>query len=366
METTPSLYIPVHRAYQSRLPNVDWDHLTMGEHCSDHMVVCDFTGGEWQTPEIWPYGPFSLAPDTLALHYGQTIFEGMKAFRMENGRIQIFRPDKHYQRFTRSADRLCMPVPTYEAFLEGLHRLVQVDADWVPGQPGSALYIRPMIIATDRRITVRVSDTYKYAVFCTPAGAYFAHPTRVKVERAFARAGRGGTGFAKCGGNYGGAFYPTRKAQEEGYDQVLWTDGKGHDFIEESGMMNVMFVIDGNLVTPPLSDSILDGITRDSLLTLAGAAGIAVEERPVSVKELKDGFEKGRIQEAFGAGTAAVVSPVRTIGLDGRDYQLPVVGSPDAAGHSSSIALRLKSALDDIRYGRTPDPYGWNFIIDKN
>jgi branched-chain amino acid aminotransferase len=359
MATTTPLYIPIHRAYHSRLTEVDWDNLQLGQHPSDHMLVSDYTGGEWQTPEIRPYSAFSLPPATLALHYGQTIFEGMKAFRMEDGRVQIFRPDKHYDRFARSADRLCMPVPSWEVFREGLHRLLQLEKEWVPGQPGTALYIRPMIIATDTRLSVKISDTYKYIAFCTPAGAYFSHPTRVKVEREFVRAARGGTGFAKCGGNYGAAFYPTRKAKEEGYDQVLWTDGEEHNFIEESGMMNVMFVIDDTLVTPPLSDSILDGITRDSLLTLAVSAGIPVEERPVSVRELKRGFEKGRIKEAFGVGTAAVVSPIQAIGIDERDYMLPNV-TPQR-----SIAHRLKEALDDIRYGKTPDPYGWNFIVDK-
>jgi branched-chain amino acid aminotransferase len=357
MTTTTPLYIPIHRAYQSRLHEVDWDHLQLGQHPSDHMLVSDFTGGDWQTPEILPFGPFSLSPTTLALHYGQTIFEGMKAFRMDNGQVQIFRPDKHHERLQKSADRLCMPVPPAEVFLEGLRRLVELEKDWVPGQTGSALYIRPLIIATDTRLSMKISETYRYAVVCTPAGSYFSRPTRLKVEREFARAARGGTGSAKCGGNYAGAFYPARKAKEEGYDQVLWTDAGDHDYIEEAGMMNVMFVIGDTLVTPPLSDSILDGVTRDSLLTLAVSAGIPVEERPVSVNELKKGFEKGRIKEAFGVGTAAVVSPIQAIGIDGVDYTLLT--------HQPGIASQLKQTLDDIRYGRKPDAYGWNFVVTK-
>jgi branched-chain amino acid aminotransferase len=365
MGTTTSLYIPVHRAYQSRLQEVDWDNLQLGQHPSDHMLVCDYTGGEWQTPEIRPFGPFSLSPTTLALHYGQTIFEGMKAFRMENGQVQVFRPDKHYERLVKSADRLCMPVPPPEIFLEGMRRLVELEKVWVPGEPGTALYIRPMIIATDTRLSMKISETYRFAIVCTPAGSYFSQPARVKVEKEFVRAARGGTGYAKCGGNYAAAFYPARKAREEGYDQVLWTDGGEHGYIEESGMMNVMFVIDDTLVTPSLSDSILDGVTRDSLLTLAVNAGIPVEERPVSVEELKKGFGKGRVKEAFGVGTAAVVSPIQAIGIDGRDYTLPVVAGAMQSTGQPSVASLLKATLDDIRYGKKPDPYGWNFIVTK-
>ena len=356
----------------SRIGEVDWNNLELGQYTTDHMLVGDYTGGQWQIPEIRPFGNFSLPPTTLAFHYGQTIFEGMKAFRMENGQIQIFRMDKHYERFVRSAERLCIPPLPEDIFREGLRRLVALEKDWVPGQTGSALYIRPLIIATDTRLRLRTSETYRFAVVCLPAGPYFSHPARVKVERQFIRAARGGTGYAKCGGNYGGAFYPTQQAQAEGYDQVLWTDAREHSYIEESGMMNVMFIIGDTLVTPPLSDSILDGITRDSLLTLAVSAGIPVEERLVSVDELKKGFEKGRVKEAFGVGTAAVVSPIQTIGIDGRDYTLPVVGDAQEGARSnekaaqSSIALRLKKDLDDIRYGKKPDPYGWNFPVDKN
>jgi len=362
MELTAHLPIPIHKASHSRISEVDWDHLELGLYTSDHMLISDYTGGQWGMAEIRPFGPFSLSPTTLALHYGQTIFEGMKAFRMEDGRVQIFRPDKHYERLVRSAQRLCMPVVSPELFLEGLRRLVELDKEWVPGEAGSALYIRPFIIATETRLTAKVSNSYRFAVICTPAGPYYAQPLRVKVERTFVRAAKGGTGYAKCGGNYGASLYPTQKANEEGYDQVLWTDGKEHRYIEESGTMNVFFVIDDKLVTPPLTGSILDGVTRDSLLTLATSAGITVEERSVSVEELKRGFEKGQVSEAFGAGTAAVISPIQAVGIDGRDYLLPVVGrtSEEEAG---SVALRLKEALDDIRYGKNADPYGWNFIV---
>ncbi|HEY4111390.1 branched-chain amino acid aminotransferase [Puia sp.] len=330
----------------------------LGAQYTDHMFVCDYADGRWKDGSIVPFGPFSLMPTSLVFHYGQAIFEGMKAFRTEDDRVHIFRPDKHYERLTRTAARLCMPVIPRELFHEGMRRLMEQDQEWVPGQPGSALYIRPFQIATDTRLAVRVSDSYKFAIVCSPSGAYFSGPVRVKVEREYARAVRGGTGYAKCGGNYGGALYPTEKAKAEGYDQVLWTDGLTHSQVEESGMMNVFFVFGDGLVTPPLGDTVLDGITRDSLLTLAAAMGIRVEERAISVPELEAGLESGAVREAFGAGTAAVVSPIGVIGIDGRDYELPVVG-----GDGYSIADRLKAELDDIRYGRRPDIHGWNRFV---
>ena len=357
METLAAPYIPVSRVYQTRLGEVDWDNLETGRFVSDHMLVCDYTGGKWQEAAIMPYGPFSLLPTSLAFHYGQTIFEGMKAFRAEDGRVQIFRLHKHYERLVRTAERLCMPVVSPELFREGLRRLVELEQGWVPAQDGGALYLRPFQIATDTKLRVKVSESYKFAVVCSPTGSYFSRPLRVKVERNFVRAAKGGTGYAKCGGNYGGALYPTELANAEGYDQVLWTDGLEHEYIEESGMMNVFFVIGDVLVTPPLSDSILDGVTRDSLLVLARDAGMRVEERPVSVKELEQGLKRGVVKEAFGAGTAAVVSPIRAIGMDGRDYELAV------AGEKRSHANILKHALDDIRYGRSTDIYEWNYFV---
>jgi branched-chain amino acid aminotransferase len=353
METTAMPLIPVHRAYQSRLGEVDWEDLELGRIMTDHMLVCDYSKGAWKQAAIFPYGPFSLAPSTLAFHYGQTIFEGMKAFRTEDDRVHIFRPDKHYERLVRTTERMCMPVIPRELFIEGLRSLVDLERDWVPGQSDGALYIRPLQIATDTRLTVKVSESYRFAVICTPSGRYFPKPIRVKVERDFVRAASGGTGYAKCGGNYGGALYPTERAKAEGYDQVLWTDGRSHEYVEESGMMNVFFVMGGALVTPPLTDTILDGVTRDSLLALAADAGLRVEERPVSVTELRIGLASGHVSEAFGAGTGAVISPIATIGIDGVDFNLG----------SGSLGLMLKRELDDIRYGRKPDTYGWNYFV---
>ncbi|MHA4812314.1 branched-chain amino acid aminotransferase [Flavitalea flava] len=354
MEINTALHIPVQRVAASRINEVDFDHLEFGQHNTDHMLVCDFAAGRWQKPKIIPFQNFSLSPTALGLHYGQTIFEGMKAFRMEDGRVNIFRPQKHYERLLRSAERLCMPVVSYEVFVEGLRQLAALEKEWIPAISGGALYIRPFIIATEARLGVKISEEYRYAIVCSPSGAYYPRPLRVKIERQFVRAASGGTGYAKCGGNYGGAFYPAQKAKEQGFDQVLWTDGAENKYLEESGTMNVFFVLQGKLVTPPLSDSILDGVTRDSLIQLAKKANITVEERRISVDELQHAFEKGTITEAFGSGTAAVVSPIRTIGIDGIDYSLP------NGNGRQGLALSLRIDLDDIRYGRTTDHFGWN------
>lgn len=365
MATTAEFYIPVKRAAETRLHEVDWANPELGAYTSDHMLVCDYMDGRWQTPEIRPFGPFPLSPTTLALHYGQTVFEGMKAFRTEGGRIHIFRPDRHYERLVRTTERMCMPTPPSELFLEGMRRLVELDQEWVPRKEGTSLYLRPMLFATGTKLTVRVSESFRFVVLCLPAGAYFGHPLKVKVERNFVRAVRGGTGFAKCGGNYGGAFYPTQQARAEGYDQVIWTDGLQHRYLEELGMMNIFCVIDGALVTPPLGDTLLDGITRDSLLTLGLDAGMTVEERRISVDELREGLERNKVTEVFGAGTAAVVAPIETIGIDGVNFSLSSVGG--AAGNGERVAQRggsvaqfLQQELEAIRYGRKPDKYGWN------
>jgi len=255
--------IPVRRANYSRIREVNFNRLEFGKHVSDHMLVCDYENGDWHTPHILPYANLSLSPTTLALHYGQTVFEGMKAFRMEDGRINIFRIEKHYDRFVRSLERMCMAVVPKDIFIEGLLQLIRLDKAWVPLEPAS-LYIRPFMFASEAKFGVKISDEYRFIIFTGPVPALFSEPISVKVETEYIRAAKGGTGFAKCGGNYGGSYYATRKAKTEGYDQVLWTDAKENKYIEESGFMNAMFVLNNVLVTPPISDSILDGITRDS------------------------------------------------------------------------------------------------------
>ena len=348
--------IPVLKTTQSRIKEVDFNHLEFGKYVSDHMLVCDFDKGKWHSPQILPYANLSLSPSALALHYGQTVFEGMKAFRMDDGRINIFRIDRHYDRFVKSLERMCMPPIPKEIFTEGLLQLVELDKAWVPAQPGHALYLRPFMIATEARFGVKISDQYRFIIFTGPVPSLYADPIKVKVETQYIRAAKGGTGFAKCGGNYGGAYYPTLQARLQGYDQVLWTDAKENKYIEESGMMNVMFVIGDKLVTPPLSDSILDGITRDSLLTIAEDLGFITEERSVAIAELETAFQNGMLTEAFGAGTAAVVAPIQTININGKDFHLPKYSQ-------ENLLYQLKQQLESVRQGKSPDIHGWNFIV---
>lgn len=340
----------------SRLKEVDWKHLEFGKTISDHMLVCVYENGEWEQPQILPYGDLQLSPATLALHYGQSIFEGMKAFYTAKDSVNIFRIEQHHKRLNRSLQRMCMPEVPKDLFVDGLHQLIHLDRDWVPKEEGSSLYIRPFVFASEARFGVKVSDKYHFIVFSGPVPPLYQKPIKVKVEREYIRAAKGGTGFAKCAGNYGGAFYPTQLAKKEGYDQVLWTDAKENEFIEESGTMNVMFVINGKLVTPPLSDSILDGITRESLLDIAINLGIPVQERPIGATELKFAFRNKTITEAFGAGTAAVVAPISLIGIDGTDHHLP-------AYDEKALMFRLKNELDAIRYGRKEDRFNWNYLI---
>ena len=348
--------ILIRKIRKSRIGEVDFSNIEFGKYISDHMLVCDYYDGEWQTPQILPFANLSLSPATLALHYGQSVFEGMKAFRMKDGSINIFRIDKHYDRLVKSLQRMCMQVPPKEIFAEGLKELVKLDKSWVPGENGSSLYIRPFVFASEAKFGVKVSGEYRFIVFSGPVGPYYAKQLRVKVEREYIRAAKGGAGYAKCAGNYGGAFYPTQLANEKGFDQVLWTDAKENKFIEESGTMNVMFVINGKLVTPGLSDSILDGVTRDSLIQLAKDKGVEVEERRISTDDLIAAFRNNSITEAFGAGTAAVVAPINLINIDGVDYKLP-------SYTINSLMNQLKQQLEGIRTGRAPDIYSWNNIV---
>lgn len=360
METVTG--IEIRKAKQSKVNEVDFEALEFGKYTSDHMLVCDYANGEWQQPLILPFANLSLNPATLALHYGQTVFEGMKAFRMsagpggQEGRINIFRIERHYERFVRSLDRMCMAAPPAEIFTEGLMKLVELDRAWVPKQTGAALYLRPFMYASEAKFGIKISEQFRFVIFTGPVPELFAKPIKVKVETNYVRAARGGTGFAKCGGNYGAAYYPTKLAREQGYDQVLWTDARDNKFIEESGSMNVMFVLDNKLVTPSLSDSILDGVTRDSLLALANELGYQTEERPVSMEELETAFRNRTITEAFGAGTAAVVAPIETISINGIDHHLPPYDA-------ESIHRKIKDKLTRIRTGLEEDMFGWNCIV---
>jgi branched-chain amino acid aminotransferase len=352
-----SFEITVHKAGKSRIGEVDFNNLGFGKEVTDNMFVAEYKNGNWIDARIIPFGKLSIAPTALALHYGQTVFEGMKAFRMADSKISIFRMNKHFQRFNASLQRMCMPVIPYELFTESIMQLVRLDEAWCKNIKGTSLYIRPFMIATEERFGVHVSEEYKFMVFIGAVGEYYSKPLRVKVEDRYIRAAKGGTGFAKCGGNYGGAFYSAQQAKIQGFDQVIWTDGSNELNIEESGTMNIVFVIDGVVTTPALSETILDGVTRDSLLNLADNLGYQTAERKISAIALKKYFEEGKIQEAFGTGTAAVTTPIVSINIQGTDYHLPEYTE-------QSFVTKAQKRLSDIRLGVYPDSYQWNTIID--
>jgi branched-chain amino acid aminotransferase len=347
---------PVERVKNSRISTVDFSNLGFGNYISDHMLVVDYKNGAWQEPKIMPYGDMMMSPAMLSIHYGQSVFEGMKAFKNSKGDVTIFRPQRHAQRLNKSLERMCMPAVPEELFLNTLAAIVEVDKNWIPTSEGSSLYLRPFVFATEAKLGVKISDEYKFIIITSPVGPYFSKPVRVKVEEEYVRAAEGGTGFAKCAGNYGGAFYPTELAKKQGFDQVLWTDAKEHKYIDESGAMNVMFVIDGKLVTPKLTTSLLDGVTRDSIITLAQSMGVQVEQKKVAIAEIEEAFKKKTITEAFGVGTAAVVSPIASIYIHGIDYALPVADA-------SSFQQRVKKKLNDIRMGVEQDVHGWNYPV---
>jgi len=347
--------IPITRVAQSRAKDYDFDHINFGKTPTDHLFMAEYKNGAWSNARIEPFHHLSMSPLALCLHYGQTVFEGFKAFRLADGNINIFRPERHQARFNKSLVRMGMPSVPEALFIDAVNMLVELEQDWLPNIPGLSLYMRPFVIATEEKLGVKTSDEYLFMIVATPMAGYYAGNIKVKVETDYVRAAEGGTGFAKCGGNYGGSFYPAKLAKEQGFDQVLWTDAKHNEFIEESGMMNVMFVIDGVLITPPLNGSILDGVTRDSLLTLAKADGMPVEERKISYKELEGAFTAGKKVEAFGVGTAAVIAPIELIDIKGKAYQT------DAS--EQATLFKLKKRLNDIRTGITDDVYHWNHII---
>jgi len=346
------MQIPHTPTSHSRLPEVDFTHLPFGRIFSDHMFQADFSGGEWNNPRILPYQPIALSPATAALHYGQAIFEGMKVYKADNGNVLFFRPADNLLRMQQSAVRLCMPPISEEIFMSGLRELIRIDQNWIPTGDGRSLYIRPVCFATDDVIGVKPSDTYTFLIFTSPTGPYYTDELKVEIERTYARASRGGTGYAKAAGNYGGALYPTRLAQERGYNQVIWTDAATHTRLEESGTMNLMFVINGVLVTPSLSQSKLAGITRDSVIKLAQHWGMKVEERDVYVDEVIAALRDGSLQEAFGTGTAANIAPISLIGFEGEDFAIP-------RADSNTFAGRALQYLNDLKAGRIPDPFNW-------
>ena len=341
----------------SRIAELDPKNMVFGQLFADHMLTAEYVDGAWQSARIVPYGPLQISPATSALHYGQAIFEGGKAYRQADGGVAFFRPEANWRRFNISAARMAMPEVPEELFMQGLQELLKLDEAWVPNVPGSSLYLRPFMFATDGFLGVRPSATYHFGIITCPVAAFFNQPLRVRFEQHYVRAAPGGAGYAKNAGNYGAAMLPAKLAQQDGYHQLLWTDASEHQYIEESGAMNVMFVIDGVITTPALSTSILDGITRRSILQLAHDWGLPVEERRVSSREIIEALENGKLTEAFGVGTAATVAPIATIGYEGQDYDLPTLPA-------DAFARRVGAALDAIRTGQAPDPHGWMVAVN--
>ncbi len=349
---TDTIQIDIHPIEKSRIDAVDFDNLVFGRSFADHMLSVDYKDGEWQTPQIVPFGPISYSPAMMSLHYGQAIFEGMKAYKNAEGEIFVFRPEENWKRLNKSAFRMCMPEVPEEIFMEGLSELLRLDAAWIPTAEGSSMYIRPFMFSTDEYVGVSPSKTYKFMIFTCPVGAYYTKPIRVRVETQYIRAAHGGVGFSKNAGNYGGSLYPTKLAVDAGYDQIIWTDASEHKYVEEAGTMNLMFMIDGVLVTAPTGDTILDGVTRKSILQVARDWGMEVEERALSIKELTEGITSGKVQEAFGAGTAAVIASIKTIGYDGIDYELPL-------RTEDSFSMKVFTEIDGIKTGKIADTRGW-------
>lgn len=348
--------IKVEFTHNSRINEVDFDNLAFGKFFSDHMLVADYEDGQWKEVKITPYSNFNLSPATSALHYGQSIFEGIKAYKFEDGRVSIFRPDKNHARFNKSAIRLDMPEVPDEIFMDGLYKLIDIDRDFIPTNPGSSLYIRPFMFGTEAALGVHASRSYRFAIITGPVGSYYNKPLRVKVETYYTRAATGGVGFSKNAGNYALSLYPTRLAQEEGFDQLIWTDAKEHKYIEEAGTANLLFILGDTLITPG-ADTVLQGVTRHSIMDIAKKWGFKTETRAVTVQELIEGIEAGTVSEAFAAGTAATITPISEIGYEGKLYTLP----DPAQREFSNKALKY---LNDLRYGKIEDEFGWNFIVD--
>lgn len=338
---------------QSKLSAIDFNHLPFGKTVSDHMFVADYDGEKWTDARIEPFGPFSISPANLALHYGQSIFEGMKATK-SNGQPMLFRADMHARRFNLSAERMCMPAFPEDLFMQAVSMLVDLDRDWIPNSEEASLYIRPMMFATDAFIGVQPSKTYRMIVFTGPVGPYYAAPVKLWVEEVFTRAAQGGAGEAKCAGNYGATLLPAMRAKNSGYDQIMWMDAEEKKYVQEVGTMNLFFVMDGKIVTPSTTGTILRGITRDSFITLLKDWGYVVEDRLLSIYEITDAYWRGTLQECFGAGTAAVVSPVSEITWRDRKLVLPPVDDAHRP-----VSARLKKYFNRLRTGHETDRYGW-------
>ena len=339
----------------SRLKTTDFNNLKFGTVFSDHMFICKYTNGKWGEMEIKPYGPLEMSPGSQILHYGQAVFEGMKAFKNDNDEVLLFRKNENFKRLNQSARRLSIPEIPEDIFMRGLDELVLIDSDWCKKDDGYSLYIRPFIYASSECIKASSSNEFTFVIITSPTTKYYAGDMHVVIEEHYSRAPKGGVGFTKAAGNYAASFYPTKKANSKGFQQVIWTDAIDHQYIEESGTMNIWFRIGNKLITPSLSDSILGGITRKSLISLSKDNGIDVEERKIKVSEILDAYERGLLKEAFGSGTAVTVNPINSITYN--NIRMNLYEQHD------SYSLKLKNLLQGIQKGRIFDKYNWTYKL---
>ena len=347
--------IDIELIQESKIDTVDFNNLAFGRIFSDHMLVCDFKDGEWKTPQIMPYGPMTFEPSARVFHYGQAVFEGMKAYKDDNDDVFLFRPDENFHRINKSGERLAMPPVPENVFMEGLKKLLEIDDAWIKKGFGNSLYIRPFIIASEGAISASPAEEYKFIIICSPAQSYYAGEVRVLFAEKYSRSADGGVGFAKAAGNYAAQFYPTSLAHKEGYQQIVWTDANTHEYLEEAGTMNVFFRIGDKLVTAPTSDRILDGVTRKSIIQLAQDNNIEVEVRRVSVTEVKEAARKGELKEIFGSGTAAVINPIKGFKHQDETFELPDM--------EDSYAAFFKEKLLGIQYNKLEDKHNWRVKI---
>jgi branched-chain amino acid aminotransferase len=347
--------ITIIKAAGSKIGTVDFEDITFGNTFSDHMLQCDFRNGQWETPVIKPYEPFMIDPSAKVFHYGQAIFEGMKSYKDDNDDVWLFRPEENLDRFNKSAVRLAMPEVPEEIFIDGLKKLLQIEKEWVKKGKGNSLYIRPFMIAIGSGVIAAPSTQYRFMIILSPAKSYYSGEVKVVIAEHYSRAANGGIGAAKAAGNYSAQFYPTKLANEQGFQQIIWTDDATHTKLEEAGTMNVFFRINDTLYTAPTSERILDGVTRKSLIELAKRENIKVEVRPVLVNELIEAAENGSLKEIFGAGTAAVVNPIVGFSYREKYYELPKL--------ENSIALELKEKLTNIQYKLAEDTFGWTVKV---
>ncbi|MBF2761344.1 MAG: branched-chain amino acid aminotransferase [Ectothiorhodospiraceae bacterium AqS1] len=351
--------LQIERVAHSRRESVDYDSLDFGGLFSDHMFSMEWEDGRWQNPRIVPYAPLAIEPGNATLHYGQSVFEGLKAFRGMDKKVRIFRPDRNALRLQQSCERLCIPQVETDIFIEAVERIVEIEKDWIPDRRGESLYIRPLIFSSETHLEVRPSRRYRMLIMTTPVGSYFDRSSpavTLKVEDVYTRSAPGGTGAAKTAGNYAASLYPAALAREEGYMQVLWLDGIEHRYIEEVGAMNIFFSIDGKIITPELRGTILTGVTRDAAIALLRENGYEVIERRITIDEIVDASKNGRLDEAFGAGTAAVISPVGTMAYRGEEIRV----NANASGPTTQW---LYDRITGIQLGEFDDPHGWCRVL---